>query len=249
MATGRSPSATRRIRRPGARSAVTSHARAVPGRNTSTATANSPEVCSRVLPAIVGDTAPEAFKVRPIAKLTLLFSEQLHRELPAKRAVALEMPFATHGVPTACAALGVKQDPRSAACRTRASAAVVLGQAPGNVIRPADISEMAAGRKGTENIDVAVHASNARDAAGILTEAAERTRGNNRLSAGEQTIVARWRGRVSGTNFRLCRPRLLGARRLCFGGLLGRCRGCCRGRPGSRCRRFRGFARPGRGCG
>src|SRR6476646_10237527 len=73
------------------------------------------------------------------------------------------MPFATHGMPSVCAALGVEEHPLSATRRTRALAGIVRDQPPCDVIGPADVSEMAIFCDGAEHVDVAVHSARCDD--------------------------------------------------------------------------------------
>src|SRR4029078_7690401 len=73
------------------------------------------------------------------------------------------MPFATHGMPSVCAALGVEEHPLSATRRTRALAGIVRDQPPCDVIGPADVSEMAIFCEGAEHVAVAVNSARCDD--------------------------------------------------------------------------------------
>jgi len=60
-------------------------------------------------------------------------------------------------MPLACAAFGIEEHPVAAARRARALAGIVRDQPPGDVIGPADVSEMTIFCAGAEYVDVAVH--------------------------------------------------------------------------------------------
>src|SRR5215471_2761570 len=101
-----------------------------------------------------------------------LFFQRFRQILP-ECAIALEMPFATHRVTSARAPFRIEQHPYAATRRACAFACVVLRQPPGDVVGPADISQVAIIREGAENIDVTVHASSGRNACNSSAETAE----------------------------------------------------------------------------
>jgi hypothetical protein len=90
-------------------------------------------------------------------------AELLYRELSTECPVALEVPFAAHGVPLARAALGIEEYPVAAARRARTLAGIVRDQPPCDVIGPADVSEIAIFCDGAEHVDVGVHSARCDD--------------------------------------------------------------------------------------
>src|SRR5688572_21942162 len=77
------------------------------------------------------------------------------RELPAEAAVALQVPFAAHGLAARGVQLHIEQRPDPPARRARAGAAVVLQQPTIDVAGPADIGAIAAFAEAAEDVDVA----------------------------------------------------------------------------------------------
>ena len=71
----------------------------------------------------------------------------------AEFAVALEMPFAAHGIAAVGALFRIEQHPGPPACRARALAGVMRGEAPGDVVGPADISEMTRNPGAAEDVN------------------------------------------------------------------------------------------------
>jgi hypothetical protein len=86
-------------------------------------------------------------------------AERLHRQLPTECPVSLEMPFAAHGMPSVCTALGVEEYPLSAPRRTCALAGIMCDQAPCDVVGPTDVSEVAIFCDCAEHVHVAVHSA------------------------------------------------------------------------------------------
>jgi hypothetical protein len=76
----------------------------------------------------------------------------LHKLL-SKRAIAFEIPFAAHRLVAGREGLSMQHHPLPAPRRARAGAGIVLGEAAGEVIGPADISEIAITRGAAEHID------------------------------------------------------------------------------------------------
>ena len=91
-----------------------------------------------------------------------LFAEPAERQFFSEGAVAFEMPFAAHGVTPAPAT----SEYRSTQVRPRVVRApfpeLCRAETARNVVGPADIGQVPAFGKGTENIDIAVHVSSRR---------------------------------------------------------------------------------------
>src|SRR5262249_31365023 len=77
------------------------------------------------------------------------------RELSAEPPVALQVPFAAHGLLPRCVQLDVEQYPAPPARRAGAGPVVVVPQATINVIRPADIGPVAAFPEASQHVHVA----------------------------------------------------------------------------------------------
>ena len=132
-------------RRAGARSAATSRARAAPARSSSTATASSPDGSRR------DDAAAQAVIRRA-------FCGELLRQLFAKLAVALQVPFAAHGFVPRRKPFRMQQHPLAPARRARALADIVPLEPPLNVVGPADIGQISVLGPRAEDVDEAIHA-------------------------------------------------------------------------------------------
>src|SRR5262245_19430735 len=86
-------------------------------------------------------------------------AEQSTSQFFSESTIALEVPFATHGMALVRAAFRIKQHPYAASGRPGACAGIMCCQPTRHVVGPADIGQVPGARVGTDNIDVTVHVS------------------------------------------------------------------------------------------